>query len=211
MSVLRRVPSQKRSKETVDAVFEAAIRELGKGDPNAVNVNRVAEVAGVSIGSLYQYFPSKEALLSSLISRFMRSRFETIMKMIRDVEEEERATGKLVPLETIMTRLVSGTVSLNKKALPIERSLIAWFARVGSLDALTDVDREFTERMADALRILKGRIRDVDEAIAARVLLQSIRAVVLTAILQEPSLLDGDALAKELAIMATRYLAPDQS
>jgi AcrR family transcriptional regulator len=207
----RRVPSQKRSQETVDAVFEAAVRELAKGDANAVNVNRVAEVAGVSIGSLYQYFPSKEVLLSALIGRFMRRRFETIMKMIEGIEEEERASGQLVPLDVIMTRLVSGTVALNKKALPIERGLIRWFARAGNLDALTEVDREFTDRMADGIRILKstpGRVRDVDPVIAARVLMQSIRSVVLTAILQEPELLDGDALTNELAIMATRYLAP---
>jgi len=119
MPILRRVPTQRRSRETVDAVFEAAIRELARGDAEAVNVNRVAEVAGVSIGSVYQYFPSKEVLLSSLIARFMRRRFEAIMQMIRDVEEEERRTGRLVPLENIMTRLVEVTVALNKKALPI--------------------------------------------------------------------------------------------
>jgi AcrR family transcriptional regulator len=208
---LARVPTQRRSRETVDAVFEAAIRELARGDADAVNVNRVAEVAGVSIGSVYQYFPSKEALLSSLIVRFMRRRFEAIMQMIRDVEDEERRTGQLVPLETIMTRLVEGTVALNKKALPIERGLIRWFARVGSLDALTEVDQEFTARMADGIRILQatpGRVRDVDPAIAARILMQSIRSVILTAILQEPALLDDDAIARELAILATRYLAP---
>jgi AcrR family transcriptional regulator len=194
----------------VDAVFEAAIRELAKGNPG-VNVNRVAEVAGVSIGSVYQYFPSKEALLSSLIARFMRRRFEAIMAMIHEVEAEERETGALVPLETIMGRLVRGTVALNKRALPIERALIAWFARVGSLDALTEVDREFTARMAAGIRVLQatpGRVREVDPDIAARVLMQSIRSVVLTAILQEPKLVEGDELTQELTLLATRYLAP---
>jgi AcrR family transcriptional regulator len=207
----RRVPSQKRAQETVDAVFEAAIRELQRGDPKAVNVNRVAEVAGVSIGSIYQYFSSKEALLTLLITRFMRRRFEAIMQMVDDIEREERETGKMVPLETIMGRLVDGTLGMNKKALPIERALLAWFARVGSLDALTEIDREFTERMAAGIRVLQatpGRVRPADPMIAARVLMQSIRAVALTTILQEPELLDGEALRKELAELAARYLAP---
>jgi AcrR family transcriptional regulator len=211
MAGVRRVPSQKRSQETLDAVFEAAIRELARADAGAVNVNRVAEVAGVSIGSVYQYFPSKDALLSALIARFIRKRFEAIMKMIADVEAEERTSGQLVPLETIIGRLVEGTVAMNAKALPIERALIRWFARVGSLEALTDVDRDFTERMADGIRILQatpGRVRDVDPSIAARVLMQSIRSVILTAILQEPALVAGGALTKELTLLATRYLAP---
>ncbi len=106
--VPRRVPTQKRSRETVDAVFEAAIRAArarrrgrGEREPRRRGGGREHRV-----GSVYQYFPSKEMLLSSLIARFMRRRFEAIMQMIRDVEEEERRTGRLVPLETIMTRLV---------------------------------------------------------------------------------------------------------
>ena len=194
----RRVPSQKRAQETVDAVFEAAIRELQRGDPKSVNVNRVAEVAGVSIGSIYQYFPSKEALLGSLIARFLRRRFEAIMQMIDAIEREERETGKVVPLAVVMGRLVDG-------------ALIAWFVRVGSLDALTEIDREFTERMAAGIRVLQatpGRVRPVDPMIAARLLMQSIRAVALTTVLQEPALFEGDALRKELTELATRYLAP---
>ena len=207
----RRVPSQQRARETVDAVFEAAIRELQRGDPKSVNVNRVAEVAGVSIGSVYQYFPSKEALLTSLIARFLRRRFEAIMQMIDEIEREERETGRVVPLAVVMGRLVDGALGMNRRALPLERALIAWFVRVGSLDALTEIDREFTERMAAGIRVLQatpGRVRPVDPMLAARVLMQSIRAVALTTILQEPALLDGDALRKELGELATRYLAP---
>ena len=69
-------PLARTVRETVNAVFEAGVRELWRGDPSAVNVNRVAQTAGVSIGSIYHYFPSKDALLTSLIEWFMRRRFE---------------------------------------------------------------------------------------------------------------------------------------
>ena len=71
--------------------------------------------------------------------------------------------------------------------------------------------QSFTERMAAGIRVLQaapGRVRPVDPMIAARVLMQSIRAVALTTVLQEPELLDGEALRKELTELATRYLAP---
>jgi len=207
----RRKPSQQRSRETVDVVFEAAMRELQRGDPTAVNVNRVAETAGVSIGSIYQYFPSKETLLSSLIAHFMRRRFDAIMAMIHGLQEEERATQTLVPLEEIMRRLVHGTIRLKQKGLPLEFALISWFARVGSLASLTELDREYTQAMADALRTLQqppARIRRVDPLLAARILMQSIRAILLTAILQEPALFDGEVLCDEVTELAVRYLKP---
>jgi AcrR family transcriptional regulator len=207
----RRDPSQQRARDTVDAVFEAALRELSRSDSSAINVNRIAETAGVSIGSIYQYFPSKDALLTSLIERFMRRRFEAIMELIRTVQKEEAETGAVTPLEEIMQRLVGGTIRLNRGTLPVERALIAWFARVGSLASLTAIDREYTVAMADALRTLQAppaRIRPVDPMIAARVLMQSIRSVVLTAILQDPALLDDERLTAELTELAVRYLKP---
>lgn len=187
------------------------MRELARGDPAAVNVNRVAETAGVSIGSIYQYFPSKDALLSSLIERFMRRRFEAIMDLVRGIQREEAETGSVTSLDEIMKRLVEGTIRLNRGALPIERALIAWFARVGSLSALTAIDLEYIGAMAEALRTLQAppvRIRALDPKIAARILMQSIRSIALTTIAQEPALLDDPALTREVTELAVRYLRP---
>jgi AcrR family transcriptional regulator len=66
---LRKRPLQKRSAETVGVIVEAAARVLEVDGFEGFNTNAIAERAGVSIGSLYQYFPSKNALLSALIER----------------------------------------------------------------------------------------------------------------------------------------------
>jgi len=65
----RRQPQQRRARQTVDAVLEAVVRIVKRGGIQAVTTNRVAEVAGVSIGSLYQYFPDKQALFLALHKR----------------------------------------------------------------------------------------------------------------------------------------------
>src|SRR4051794_12631179 len=57
----RKTPKQARSKELVDAIFEATARILPKVGSYGVTTKKIAEIAGVSIGSLYQYFPNKEA------------------------------------------------------------------------------------------------------------------------------------------------------
>jgi AcrR family transcriptional regulator len=65
----RKTPVQRRSTETVAVILEAAARILEVHGFEGFNTNAVAERAGVSIGSLYQYFPNKDALLSGLIER----------------------------------------------------------------------------------------------------------------------------------------------
>lgn len=68
---LRKQPTQERSQDMVSSIVEAAARILETRGLPGFNTNAVAEHAGVSIGSLYQYFPGKHALLSALIEREM--------------------------------------------------------------------------------------------------------------------------------------------
>jgi AcrR family transcriptional regulator len=69
MSAKRRNPKQLRSRQTVEAVLDAVVRVLKRDGAAAVTTNRVAEVAGVSIGSVYQYFPDKRAIYTALHDR----------------------------------------------------------------------------------------------------------------------------------------------
>lgn len=65
----RRTPRQERSQFTVDAIFEAVARIVATQGEGALTTNRIAELAGVSVGSLYQYFPSKEAILVAMLDQ----------------------------------------------------------------------------------------------------------------------------------------------
>src|SRR5271155_109054 len=64
----RKAPGQARSKETVNVILEASARILESEGLRGFNTNAVAAKAGVSVGSLYQYFPNKDAILLTLIS-----------------------------------------------------------------------------------------------------------------------------------------------
>ncbi len=66
---LRKTPSQTRALRTVDTLFEAATRILASEGEAGFTTNRIAERAGFSIGTLYQYFPSKEAIVVALVRR----------------------------------------------------------------------------------------------------------------------------------------------
>jgi AcrR family transcriptional regulator len=66
---VRRRPTQKRARQTVEAVLDAVARLVKREGVKAVTTNRIAEVAGVSIGSVYQYFPDKRAIYLALHRR----------------------------------------------------------------------------------------------------------------------------------------------
>jgi AcrR family transcriptional regulator len=66
----RKQPLQKRSQETVAVILEAAARILEERGLEGYNTNAIAERGGISVGSIYQYFPNKDALTRALIARF---------------------------------------------------------------------------------------------------------------------------------------------
>ncbi len=74
----RKLPKQARSKATVNTLLQATTRILLEDGVNALTTNRVAEVSGVSIGSLYQYFPNKAALIAALIDQHVEYEVETL-------------------------------------------------------------------------------------------------------------------------------------
>jgi AcrR family transcriptional regulator len=73
----RKNPRQRRSEFTREVILEAAARVLSKKSLEGFNTNYVAEIAGVSIGTLYQYFPNKESLIAVLIERTQKD-YETL-------------------------------------------------------------------------------------------------------------------------------------
>ena len=73
LSLPRKAPVQARATETVGTILEATIQLLAKdGDPAILTTNLIAKRAGVSVGTYYQYFPNKEAVLLALVSRHLR-------------------------------------------------------------------------------------------------------------------------------------------
>ncbi|MDJ0930165.1 TetR/AcrR family transcriptional regulator [Breoghania sp.] len=74
----RKIPIQARARATVDAILEATARILQGGDGWTLSTNAIARRAGVNIGSLYQYFPDKNAILVALARRELEVAGETV-------------------------------------------------------------------------------------------------------------------------------------
>src|SRR5262245_3345287 len=101
----RREPRQQRSRQTVDAVLDAVTLVLKRHGPDAVTTNRITEAAGVSIGSLYQYFPDKQAIYSALHQRHVDE--------VRRVIERVLAEHESGSLEDFARTLVEGLAEVH--------------------------------------------------------------------------------------------------
>jgi AcrR family transcriptional regulator len=102
---VRREPKQQRSRQTVEAVLEAVRRVLRRHGAEAITTNRIAEAAGVSIGSLYQYFPDKQAIFAALHDRHVKG--------VRQVIERTMAHCASASLEAFTGELVEGLADLH--------------------------------------------------------------------------------------------------
>jgi AcrR family transcriptional regulator len=103
--VRRRKPNQERAKVTVEAMLDAAVMLLRRGGASAITTNRIADTAGVSIGSIYQYFPNKHALFAALHERHIAFVTELMTRRINESAESS--------LEGLIEALLDGMVEAH--------------------------------------------------------------------------------------------------
>jgi AcrR family transcriptional regulator len=136
----RKQPRQARARHTVEAIIEASARILEEQGHGGFTTNAVAELAGVSIGTLYQYFPDKDALLGALIAR------ETTLLV-----EEAEAASRMTAGHEALDALVEAAVRHQVRRPRLARLLDFEEARL-PLDAGTQVVRSrFTAILAEIL------------------------------------------------------------
>jgi AcrR family transcriptional regulator len=121
----RKSPRQSRSQETVDAILAATERLLGTSGYDTMSTNRIALAAGVSIGSLYQYFPSKEAIVAALVERHCLA--------LSQVSHATLAAHADSPLEVTARAVVQAMIAARGVKPKLMQALREQVPRVGKL------------------------------------------------------------------------------
>lgn len=103
----RRSPTQERSRFTVEAILDAAVQVFEKHGYAAGTTARIAERAGVSVGSLYQYFPNKDAILVALADQHIAECYEQANQVFTQVQTIE------CPLDQSLRLIVGGFIELH--------------------------------------------------------------------------------------------------
>ena len=139
----RKTPVQARSTASVDAILEATIQVLIEVSKERLTTTRVAQRAGVSVGTLYQYFPNKSALLRAVLERHLGS--------IADAVEAACGASQGKPLETMAAALVTAFFDAKMKNAKNSRALHAVSDDVDGITVVREVSRRFTKAIAAML------------------------------------------------------------
>lgn len=194
----RKRPRQNRSRATVDAILEATAQVLVEDGYDKTSTNRVAERAGVSIGSLYQYFPGKEALVGELVDRYSGRVLElTLGRLAAHADDPPAVTAPL---------LVDAMIALKRENPALARVLRDQIPRVGrmqtyeeNLEAVTEAVAAYLERHRDLLRV-------DDLKAAAFITVQTVDATTHAGVVGRPGSVDDETLAAHVTDLVLAYL-----
>lgn len=194
----RKEAQQVRSKQLVDTLMRATTRILVQEGYAALTTNRVADVAGVSVGSLYQYFPNKEALVQHLLTlhvdeslRVMRSEMSLLFGL---------------PVERAVPAFVRLMIELHREDPALHRVFDEQLPRVGEFRRIEATIHEGLGLARAYLEAHRDELAPKNLELAAFVLVHTIESLTHAAVLTRPELLGTSELCDEISACIVRYL-----
>lgn len=197
---MRKKPLQQRARVLVDSLVDAAAELVARDGLDALTTVKVAARAGVSVGSLYQYFENKDALVAALMERVNQDLIDAVDAVAVDALKAD-------PQAFARALLVTAFAHFERHG-GLARELLRHWHR---LDIARGLHR-FEQRMLDLLRayaLAHLRDRPIDPSPArAFILINSIVFTLLRYLSQpSPAMFEREELIDELAAMAARLIA----
>lgn len=194
----RKAPRQRRAQETVEAILAATARVLVEDGFDRASTNRIARVAGVSVGSLYQYFPSKEALVMALVERHIGEMLELLAASAVELAD--------APIEVAVRTYVRAMLKAHALDPALHRVLVTQVVHVGSA-AVAEIECRAHAIVRGYLEYRKAELAPRDLDTAAFVLVTTVEAITHRAVIDRPELLESTALEEEICDLILRYIA----
>ena len=200
----RKLPKQARARATRDAIVAAAAQLLASLGYGRATTNAIAHRAGVSIGSLYEYFPNKDAIVSALISDLLDKQFEVFSKALT-------VTGTV--RESSFGDLARATLDALLETKRIQPRLFQALA-TGAPPAIRGrFIRQWNQRAREAVLAVLTSRPELTEAgrdleLAVFVMVNAVYGVLDAVMVERPALLTDDRLLDELVRLVTHYSRP---
>jgi AcrR family transcriptional regulator len=191
----RRAPTQPRARVTRDAILIAAERVLERHGIAGLNTNRVAEIAGVSIGSVYQYYPNKEALIAALIERNTAQ----VVDQVRGVLAQHASA----PPEVVAVAVGFAIQDAFRSQAKVHLALFEHLSSLGMVRPYEDALAQITEVVAEWIAGNPSLVVD-DPRTTAWVIVRAVEGVIRAQSLAVHSI-DENAAMRETATMLVRH------
>ncbi len=195
---MRKHPTQARSRALVDSLLEATARILVQDGWDALTTNRVAKAAGVSVGSLYQYFPNKDALVAGLVEGWADNITKRLVALGPALAE--------APLDEAIGAVVTAALSVTREDAPLHRSVLLQLPRIGALAFFEQLNQRVADVLAEWITLRREELDVDDPSLAAFVIVTSLDALTDHALLLRPELLESSRFARQLERMVAGCL-----
>jgi len=197
--VPRKLPKQPRSEATVEAIIEAAAQVFERHGYAAGTTNHIAERAGVSIGSIYQYFPNKDAILVALVRRHLAEGTAALWPHVEHLRAGE-------PIDEVLADVVDAMVSLHATAPRLHQVLFEETPLPASLRSELDATEDaLVEVLANFLQAAPD-ITTADPHLVARIVVSSIESLTHRLVLRPPKGATTDLIIGEVTTLIRTYL-----
>jgi AcrR family transcriptional regulator len=197
----RKTPVQDRSVETRARILDAAARVFSGHGYAAGTTNRIAAEAGLSVGSLYQYFPNKDSILIELVRRHLDEGFRAVTERLAEVDAD-RAGSTLRLIEAA----VDATIGNHVDDPGLHQVLFEESPRPPELLAELHALETLAIDQAAAVLAADPDVRVADPVMAARVVVTTIESVVHRVVATRARQVDIPTFRHELVTMLERYL-----
>jgi len=193
----RKEPGQERARQTVESIIEATAQLLDQ-DENA-STNRIAERAGVSIGSLYQYFPNATAILAAMAERERVRVSEGIKRALEELDPEDP--------EPAIRAAIRALLEAFGKRQRVRRKILLSLMPVVGREAQAQFFEAAVDEISEAVRSAggDGPFRPLSRT-ATLVLGSAIMGAVRTAVMTETSDLADPEFEDELVLLAMGFV-----
>ena len=194
----RKLPVQARSKALVDAIAEACLRILEKEGEDALTVNRIAEVSGATVGSIYQYFPNKEAMIAAVYERLLDQESEQLFAM------REQLQG--LSLEALLRQVFANMIRVEQRLHGLSSAFHAryrsalhlglWHAQQASRQAFINTT------WLPLLQMHDSEVQTDNPQLAAYLMGQGLREIIHSAVHDVPEQAQSPQFLDALVAMA---------
>jgi AcrR family transcriptional regulator len=196
----RKEPQQERSRALFETILTAATRVLVKEGYEAATTNRIAEAAGISVGSLYQYFPNKESIVGQLLDRHANAMWEVFAQGV--------AAYANVPLADAVPAIIDAIMTAHGVEPKLHRVLQELVPRAGRLAKQREMNRRAARVAAQFLAAHRDETDVADIETAAFVLVEAVEALIHASLDSE---LEDARVRAEAIRMSLRYLGVHKS
>ena len=195
-------PQQARSRVTVESILQGAAQVFERRGYGEATTNRIAERAGVSIGSLYQYFPNKQAILVALSERHLEQGKERLAPLVTAFAADPP------PVRSGLELLVGAMVELHADSPRLHRVLFEECPRPAALQERLELTQEIAVEAVEAWLGDRPEVAVADRRLAAELVVQTVEGVTHRLVIHpDPRRKPGD-YGRETVTLLTRYLCP---